>query len=137
MHLRIELAGRGRRRARHVAEGVGHAGFGAGRRQTPARDRDLAPQQVFRLEFGLEDLDRRAQIAPRLTRDRKHALAARRVAAVAEPAVAPAPRRAALAAMHAAHPPAPHRRLPAGPVVVPAARLAARRQSQIAALTVA
>jgi len=51
--------------------------------------------------------------------------------------MAPALRRAALAAMHAADPLAPHRRLPARPVVVPAARLAARREPQIAAPPVA
>jgi hypothetical protein len=63
----------------------------------------------------------------------EHRLRLQRTEAMAPGAVARALRRAALAAMHAADPLAPHRRVPAWPMVVLAARLAARREAQVAA----
>jgi len=56
-----------------------------------------------------------------------------RFAAMPVAAVALAPRRPALAAVHAADALAAHRRLPTGPVVMLAARLAARRIGRVAA----
>jgi hypothetical protein len=62
-------------------------------------------------------------VAERLRRER--------AAPVAESPMPLAPGRPALAAVHPAHPLAPHRRLPAGPVIVLAPCLAARRQAEI------
>jgi hypothetical protein len=85
----------------------------------------------------LDRLDGGAQFASDATRQGQHRRAASGVAAMQVPPVPLAAGRAALAAMHAADPLAAHRRLPAGPMVMLAPRLAARRQAQVAAPGVA
>jgi len=81
----------------------------------------------------LRPVDRQAQRRVPPPRPGQHGLERLRAHAVAEAAVARARRPTAPPAMHAADPLAPHRRLPARPMVVPAPRLAARRQLEVAA----
>jgi len=71
-------------------------------------------------------------------RDQRRAAAAdrlhlERAQAMPPVAVRPPARRAALGAVHAADPGTVHRRLPAGAMIVLAARLAARREAEVEA----